>query len=79
MGEGLGVVGDIRTFGGIKVVDHAVVEGEEGGGSTNFGAHVTNRSHTRARQRLDTRAPVFNNSTSSTLDSENTSNLENDI
>ncbi|KIJ18057.1 aconitate hydratase [Paxillus involutus ATCC 200175] len=52
----------------VQVVNHAVVEGEERGRSTNLSTHVTDGGHTRARKRLDTRTAIFNNCTSSTLD-----------
>ena len=77
--EALGVVGDVRTLGGIEVVDHAVVEGEERGRRTNLGTHITDRGHTRARERLDTRASVLNDGTSAALDGEDTSDLEDDV
>ena len=56
-----------------------MVEGEERGSSTNFSTHVTNRSHARARERLDTRTAVLNNRTSSTLDGKDTGDLEDDV
>lgn len=77
--EALSVLGNFRTFGCVQVVDHAVIEGEERSSSTDLGTHVTDRSHARARERLDTRTAVLNNGTSSALDSEDTSNLEDDI
>jgi hypothetical protein len=74
-----GEVTDVLTLGGLQVVVHAVVKGENGGGSTDLSTHVANGSHTSARQGLDTRAVVLNNGTSSTLDGEDTSNLEDDV
>ena len=75
----LGVVGDLRPVRRVEVVSHTVVEGEHRGGSTNLGTHVTDGSHTRARKRFDTGTLVFDDSTGTTLDSEDTSDLENDI
>lgn len=79
MSEFLRILGDFGPLGGIEVIDHAVVEWEERGGSTNFGTHVTNGSHTSAREGFDTGTIVFDNSTRSTLDGEDTSDLENDV
>lgn len=73
------VVTNRLTLGGLKVVVHAVVEGEDGGGSTNFGTHVTDGTHTSAGEGVDTVTVVLNDGTSATLDSENTSNLKDDI
>ena len=56
-----------------------MVEGEKRGSSTDLSAHVTDSGHARARERLDTRTTVLHDGTSSTLDSKNTSNLEDDI
>lgn len=79
MREALSVSGNLSTFGSLEVVDHAMVEGEQRGRRTNFSTHVADRSHTRTRERLNTRTLVLNNSTSTALDSKDTSNLENDI
>ena len=77
--EAVSVGGDIATLDGLQVVGHARVEGEHGSGSTNLSTHVADCSHTSARERLNTRTSVLDDSTSSTLDSQDTSNLENDI
>jgi hypothetical protein len=77
--EAVRVGGDIATLGGLQVVGHARVVREEGSGGTNLGTHVANGSHTSARERLDTRAEVFDNGAGSTLDGEDPSNLEDDI
>lgn len=74
-----GVVGDVGTLGGLEVVGHAAVEGEHGGGGTNLGTHVTDGGHTSARERLETRAEVLDDSTSSTLDGKDASNLEDNV
>ena len=74
-----GVAGNVGTAGRVEVVDHAVVEGEEGGRRTNLGTHVADRGHTRARERLDTRTSVLDDSTSAALDSEDTSDLQDDV
>lgn len=74
-----GEVSDVLTLGDGKVIVHAVVEGEQRGGGTNFSTHVTDGGHTGTRDTVDTRAVVFDNGTSSTLNSQDTSNLENDI
>ena len=77
--EALSVLSNITTTSCLEIVGHTVVEGEHRGGSTNLGTHVTDGSHTRARKRLHTRAVILNNGTSSALDRENTSDLEDDI
>ena len=79
MRETLSVLGDVRTVGRVEVVGHTVVEGEERGGGTDFSTHVADGRHARARQGLDTRTSVLNNSAGTTLDGEDASNLENDI
>ena len=77
--EALSVLSNIATTSCLEVVGHTVVEGEHRGGSTNLGTHVTDGSHTRARKRFDTGTLVFDDSTGTTLDSEDTSDLENNI
>ena len=77
--ELLGVLADVRTTGSIEVVDHTVVEGEEGGRRTNLSTHVADRGHTRARERLDTRTSVLDDGTSAALDREDTSDLQDDV
>ena len=79
MRKALGVVGNVATVGRVEVVDHAVVEGEEGGSGTNLSTHVANGGHTRAGEGLDTRAGVLDDSASTTLDGEDAGNLEDDI
>jgi hypothetical protein len=92
-----GEVTNVLTLGGGKVVVHAVVEGEDGGGGTNLSTHVawwllavrtialisglklTNGGHAGSRQAVDTRTVVLNNGTSSTLDGEDTSDLEDNV
>lgn len=74
-----GEVTDVLTLGGLQVVVHAVVEGEHGGGGTNLSTHITDGGHTSAGQGVDTRSVVLDDSASTTLDGEETSNLEDDI
>lgn len=74
-----GEVGNVLTLGSLEVVVHAVVVGEERGGGTNFGTHVTDGTHTSARQIFDTRTMVLNDGTSTTLDGKETSDLEDNI
>ena len=76
---GAGEVSDVLALGDGKVIVHAVVEWEEGGGGTNLSTHITDGSHTSARDLVDTWAEVLNNGTSSTLDGKDTSKLEDDI
>ena len=56
-----------------------MVEGEQRGRSANFGTHVTNGGHSSSRERLETWGLVFDDSSSSTLDGKNTSDLEDGI
>lgn len=77
--EALCVVGDVTALGRVEVVGHARVEGEHGGGRADLGTHVANGGHARARERLNTLAEVLDDGTSTTLDSEDASNLEDDI
>ena len=77
--ESLRVVGDVGALGSVEVVDHAVVEGEEGGRRTNLSTHVADRGHTRARERLDTRTSVLDDGASAALHGEDASDLEDDI
>ena len=77
--ESLGIVGDSLATGSVEVVDHAVVEGEDGRRRANLGTHVANGGHTRAGERLDTGASVLDDSASATLDGEDASDLEDDI
>ena len=74
-----GEVSDVLALGDGKVVVHAVVEGEQRGGGTNLGTHVTDGGHTGTRDTVNARAVVFDNSASSTLDGQNSSNLKNDV
>jgi hypothetical protein len=77
--EGISEISNGSTLGGNKVVSHAVVVREQGGGGSDFSTHVTDGTHTSGRDRVNTLTGVFNNSTSTTLDSQDTSNLKDDI
>ena len=79
LGVGAGEVTNLLTLGSLQVVVHAVVEGEERGGGTNLSTHVTDGGHTSGREGVDTRTVVLNDGTSTTLDSQETSDLEDDI
>ena len=72
-------VTNVLTLGGLQVVVHAVVEGEHGGSSTDLGTHVTDGTHTSTGQRVDTRTVVLNDGTSTTLDSQETGDLQDNI
>lgn len=76
---GTGEIGDLLTLGDLEVVVHAVVVGEERSSGTNFSTHVANSTHTGAREGLDTRTVVLDDGTSTTLDSKETSDLEDNI
>lgn len=77
--EALSVFGDRTALSGVEVIGHPVVEGEQRGSRADFSTHVADSSHTGAGEGLDTWASVLNDSTSATLDGEDSSNLENDI
>lgn len=77
--ESFGVGSDVGTVGSVKVFTHSLVVGEEGGSGTDFGTHVADGGHSSAGERSDTLTEVFNDSTSSSLDSKDTSNLEDNI
>jgi hypothetical protein len=79
VGELLGVSGLGGSSGGLEVGSHSLVEGEERGGSTNLGTHVTDGSHTSAREGLDSGTVVLDDGTGSTLDSKDTGDLEDDV
>lgn len=79
MRELSGVVGDFGALGSVEVVGHALVEREEGGGSTDFGTHVANGGHTGCGERFNTRATVLDDGTGSALDGQDTSDLEDNI
>lgn len=72
-------VTNVLTLGGLQVVVHAVVEGEDRGGSTNLGTHVTDGTHTSARQGVNTGTVVLDDGTGTTLDGEETGDLKDDI
>jgi|SRR5580658_3037179 hypothetical protein len=78
-GEALSVFTNFRTFRGIEIVDHAVVEWEHGGRCADFRSHVADRGHTRAGERLDTRTLVFNYGSSPTLHGEYTCDFQDDV
>lgn len=73
------IFGDVRALGGVQVVHHALVKGEDGGCCSNFGTHVTDRGHASAREGFDSRTFILDDGTSTTFDGKNASNLENDI
>ena len=77
--ERFGVFSYLSSLGGVEVVYHALIEGEEGRGSSNLSTHVTDRSHTRAGERLDTRSVVFNNGTCATFDRQNTRHFQDNV
>ena len=79
MGEPLSIFGDLRALGSIEVIDHARVEWEERGGSTNFGTHVANGSHASTGERFDTRTSVLDDGAGATLHSQNASDLQDDV
>ena len=77
--EGIGVVSDLGAVGSLEIIDHAVVEGEQRGCGTNLSPHIANGGHPSSRERFDTWALVFDDGSSSALDSKNTGNLEDNI
>jgi hypothetical protein len=79
LGVSASKVTNVRTLGGRKVLVHGLVEGEDGGGGSNLSTHVADGSHSSGGQSVDTRSGVFDDRTSSTLDSEDTSQLQDDV
>jgi hypothetical protein len=79
VGVGAGEVTNLLSLGGSKVVVHTVVEGEDGGSGTNLSTHVADSSHTSARNSIGSRAVVLDDGTSATLDSEDISDLEDNV
>jgi len=77
--EGISPVGNVGTGGGLEVVGHARVVGEDRGGGTNLSTHVADGGHTSAGQGVNTGSEVLDDGTGTTLDSEDTSNLQDDI
>lgn len=77
--EFLSIFGNVGSVGSLEVTAHSLVVREERGGSTDFGTHVANGGHTRAREVLDTWTVVLNDGTGTTFDSKDTSDLEDDI
>lgn len=77
--EGFSVLGNVASLGGLEVAAHSLVVREDRGGGTDFGTHVTDGSHTRAREGLDTGTVVFDDSTGSTLDGQGTSDAQDDV
>jgi len=76
---GVGKLTDGRSAGGVQVRSHSVVVWEHGGSGTDFSTHVADGGHTSARHRLNTGSEVLDNGTSTTLDGEDVSDLENDV
>lgn len=77
--ELVGVRSNLRSLGSVQVSLHLLVVWEQRGGSTDLGTHVTDSSHTGTRQGIDTGSVVFDDSASSALDSQDTSDLKDDI
>ncbi|KAI6755925.1 hypothetical protein HG531_005031 [Fusarium graminearum] len=75
VGVRAGEVTDLLSLGGGEVIVHAIVEGED----REVTYHVANSSHTSARDGIGSGAVVFDDGTSATLDSEDISNLEDNI
>ncbi len=79
MREALSVVGDIGTVRCVEVVSHTVVEWEERSGRANLSTHVADSCHTRAREGLDTGTGILDDGASTTLDGQDTGDLEDDV
>jgi hypothetical protein len=79
VGKPFCIFGNVRPLRGIEVVDHTFVEGEDGRCRTNLCAHVTDSRHTGARKRFDARTLILHDGSGSTLDSENSGDLQDDI
>jgi hypothetical protein len=79
VGESCSILADFRALSRVEVVDHAVVEGEHRRRRADFGAHVTDSSHTRAGERFDAGTFVFNDGTCTALDREDTRDLQDNV
>ena len=77
--ELLGVLGLGGSSGSVEVGGHSLVVREEGGGGTDLGTHVTDGSHTSTREGLYSGTVVLDDGTGSTLDGQDTCDLENDV
>jgi hypothetical protein len=78
-GVGLGVFGNVAAFGADEVICHAVVEAEDGGCGSDFGAHVADGAHACAGKGIDAGTVVFDDGACTALDSQDTSDLEDDV
>lgn len=70
---------DVTAAGGLEIILHAEVVGEDGCGGTNFGAHVADGRHTGAADAVDARPEVFYNGSRASFHREDTSNLQDDV
>ena len=70
---------NVCTARSLKVLGLTGVEWEDRCRSTNFSTHVTNGTHTGGRKRGNTRSLVLNNCTSTTLNSELSGNLKDNV
>ena len=60
LSEFLGLLGDLLSSGGLEVVGHSRVEGEDGCRRTDLCAHVANGAHAGAGDGVDAVTVVFN-------------------
>mmetsp|Transcript_4058 Transcript_4058/g.11358 ORF Transcript_4058/g.11358 Transcript_4058/m.11358 type:complete len:269 (-) Transcript_4058:765-1571(-) len=72
-------VTNVTTAGGIQISLHAVVEGKEGRCGANLCAHIANGRHSRARNAVKPGTEILHNVARSSLDGENTCNLQDNI
>lgn len=77
--EGVCVLGDLRPLGGLQVGRHALVVREEGGGCSDFGAHVADGRHAGAGEGLDAGAHVLDDGARAALDGQDARDLEDDV
>lgn len=61
--------------GGFEVTLHAGVVGEDGGGGTDFCAHVADGAHSGATDAVYTRSMVLHNGSRATLDRQDAGHL----
>ena len=77
--EVLRQLGDVRATRGRQVLGHASVEGKDGRGGANLGAHVADGAHACARDGVDAGTEVLDDGAGAALDRENAGQLEYDV
>lgn len=71
--------GNTASQGGLKVVLHSVVVGENGRGRSDLGTHVADGGHTGAADAVYARSKVLDDGTGTTLDGQDSGDLQDDV